>query len=103
VASSMDAPKWGQSWSQYTAGADHAGRAREVPQEDRSPSMYNDQYMCVLVKRYSTFFSQNMLSGIPTFKIYIFKYVHEIIANSRCPFLVHKLCSYNNRCLIFAG
>jgi hypothetical protein len=31
---------------------DHAGRACEVPQEDQSPSMYNDQYMCVLVKRY---------------------------------------------------
>jgi hypothetical protein len=48
-------------------------------------------------------FSQNMLIGKLTFKIYIAQYVHEIIANSCCLFLVHMLCLYNNRCLFFVG
>jgi hypothetical protein len=32
---------------------DHEGRTCEVPQEDRSPSMYIIQYMCIIVKRCS--------------------------------------------------
>jgi hypothetical protein len=36
----MWAPDWGQSQSQLMLKRDHAGRIREVPQEEDSPSMY---------------------------------------------------------------
>ncbi len=84
VASSVSAPKWGQSQSQYIPRRGPCrtcsqGALRRLKPKDVQWSIYK----CVLVKRY---FLKNMLIERPTFKIYIAQYVHVIIANNRCLF-----------------
>jgi hypothetical protein len=91
MASSMGAPKWNRAGVSICPERDHAGRARKVPQEDRSPSMYIDQYTCILVKRYSTFFWA-ILTGKPIFKIHTVQYVHVFITNKRCAFFLCLSC-----------
>jgi hypothetical protein len=53
--------------------------------KNTDPSMYIDQYTCILVKRYSTFFEQYSLEG--KYSRHIVQYVHVFITNNRCPFL----------------
>jgi hypothetical protein len=61
VASNGSFPEWEQSRSQYMAEGDHEGRTHEVPQEDRTPSMYilntcmlsvRDTQLCHIYARY---------------------------------------------------
>jgi hypothetical protein len=48
---------------------DHEGCTREVPQEERSPSMYITQNVCIIVKR--NFNLITSIAGRPTFEIYV--------------------------------
>ncbi len=98
VASSVGAPKWGQSRSQYTPRKGPCRTCSRGASRRPKPKNVHDQFTCIHVKRYLTFF---------------FKHTHwktniQDIHCSKCTctyhlrlpsVLVHKLYSYNNRCL----
>jgi hypothetical protein len=107
VASDAGPPNGDRAGVSRCSEGYHEGRIREVPQEERSPSMYIALNVCIVVKRnfnlitsiagknhhlrlhWSRYWCIYVYSLIPARSSFIFSHVQDV--------------SYNNRCLFFVG
>jgi hypothetical protein len=64
---------------------DHEGRIREVPEEERSPSMYIAQNVCIIVRRNLTLLQALLESQLSRFTLLM--YMHVLSHASKVVFL----------------
>jgi hypothetical protein len=82
---------------------DCEGRIRKVPQEERSPSSYMPQNVCIIVKRISTLLQvlleKNNIWDSHCFTLLMYIHTYAFSCQQICLFSHVQNMSHNNRCL----